>query len=81
MKYIVEVMLAYEVDAADMREAQKLGYVRAVELCDSETDTYEHLDKQIKCLKSQVFSVTDEAAYNRHGDVFGFNMIRENEHD
>jgi len=69
MKYIVEVMLAYEVDAPDMREAQKLGYLRAVELCDSETDTYEYLDKQIKCLKSQVFSVTDEATYNRHGDV------------
>jgi hypothetical protein len=69
MKYIVEVMLAYEVDAPDMREAQKLGYLRAIDLCDSESDTWEHLDKQMKCLKSQVFSVTDEAVYNRQGAI------------
>lgn len=38
MKYIVELLLTYEVEAPDMRQAQTIAMKRAIDLCDSEDD-------------------------------------------
>ena len=62
MKYIVELLLSYEVDAPDLRQAQITAYKRAVDLCDSEDDLFKHIDKDMKCVSSMVrdVSVVDE---------------------
>ena len=38
MKYIVEVMTVYEIDAPDMRDAQRQGYLKGVDIVDNDTD-------------------------------------------
>ena len=62
MKYIVELLLTYEVDAPDMRQAQTIAYQRAIDLCDSEDDLFQHITKDMKCVSSMVrdVSVVDE---------------------
>jgi len=62
MKYIVELLLTYEVDAPDMRQAQITAFKRAIDLCDSEEDLFKHIDKDMKCVSSMVrdVSVVDE---------------------
>ena len=62
MKYIVELLLTYEVDAPDMRQAQITAFKRAIDLCDSEDDLFKHIDKDMKCVSSMVrdVSVVDE---------------------
>lgn len=58
MKYIVELILTYEVDAPDMRQVQTTAYKRARDLCDSEYDMFKHIDKDMKCLSSMVGEVS-----------------------
>jgi hypothetical protein len=58
MKYIVELLLTYEVDAPDMRQAQTIAMQRAIDLCDSEDDTFYYIDKDMKCLSSMVRDVS-----------------------
>jgi len=58
MKYIVELLLTYEVDAPDMRQAQITAYKRAIDLCDSEDDLFKHIDKDMKCVSSMVRDVS-----------------------
>ena len=56
MKYIVKLLLTYEVDAPDMRQAQTIAMQRAIDLCDSEDDLFKHIDKDMKCVSSKVFA-------------------------
>ena len=58
MKYIVELLLTYEVDAPDMRQAQTIAMQRAIDLCDSEDDMFYYIDKDMKCLSSMVRDVS-----------------------
>jgi len=58
MKYIVELLLTYEVDAPDMRQAQITAFKRAIDLCDSEEDLFKHIDKDMKCVSSMVRDVS-----------------------
>jgi hypothetical protein len=58
MKYIVELLLTYEVDAPDMRQAQITAFKRAIDLCDSEEDLFKHIDKDMKCVSSMVKDVS-----------------------
>ncbi len=58
MKYIVEILLTYEVDVPDMRQAQIIAMQRAIDLCDSEDDMFYHIDKDMKCLSSMVRDVS-----------------------
>ncbi len=58
MKYIVELILTYEVDAPDMRQAQTTAYKRARDLCNSEYDLFPHRIKDMKCLSSMVGEVS-----------------------
>jgi hypothetical protein len=58
MKYIVELLLTYEVDASDLRQAQTTAYRRAIDLCDSEDDLFKHIDKDMKCVSSMVRDVS-----------------------
>ena len=58
MKYIVELLLTYEVDAPDMRQAQITAFKRAIDLCDSEDDLFKHIDKDMKCVSSMVRAVS-----------------------
>ncbi len=58
MKYIVEILLTYEVDAPDMRQAQITAYKKAIDLCDSEDDLFQYIDKDMKCLSSMVRDVS-----------------------
>ena len=58
MKYIVELLLTYEVDAPDLREAQTIAMKRAIDLCDSEDDMFYYIDKDMKCLSSMVRDVS-----------------------
>ena len=62
MKYIVELLLTYEVDAPDMRQAQTVAMQRGVDLFHSEDDLFKHIDKDMKCVSSMVrdVSVVDE---------------------
>lgn len=62
MKYIVELLLTYEVDAPDLRQAQIIAMQRAIDLCDSEDDLFQHITKDMKCVSSMVrdVSVVDE---------------------
>ena len=66
MKYIVELLLTYEVDAPDMRQAQITAFKRAIDLCDSEEDLFKHIDKDMKCVSSMVrdVSLVDEEIDN-----------------
>ena len=59
MKYVVEIMAVYEIEAGDMREAQKQGYLKA-------KDIY---DKDVDCVQTQVYSLSDQAVYYRHKDI------------
>ena len=70
MKYIVELLLTYEVDAPDMRQAQTTAYRRAIDLCDSEDDLFKHIDKDMKCVSSMVrdVSVVDDWPIDRADD-------------
>jgi hypothetical protein len=58
MKYIVELLLTYEVDAPDLRQAQTIAMQRAIDLCDSEDDMFYYIDKDMKCLSSMVRDVS-----------------------
>ena len=58
MKYIVELLLTYEVDVPDMRQAQTIAMQRAIDLCDSEDDMFYYIDKDMKCLSSMVRDVS-----------------------
>ena len=58
MKYIVELLLTYEVDAPDLRQAQITAYKRAIDLCDSEDDLLKYIDKDMKCVSSMVRDVS-----------------------
>lgn len=58
MKYIVEILLTYEVDVPDMRQAQITAYKKAIDLCDSEDDLFQYIDKDMKCLSSMVRDVS-----------------------
>ena len=58
MKYVVELLLTYEVDAPDMRQAQITAFKRAIDLCDSEEDLFKHIDKDMKCVSSMVRDVS-----------------------
>ena len=58
MKYIVELLLTYEVEAPDMRQAQTIAMKRAIDLCDSEDDMFYYIDKDMKCLSSMVRDVS-----------------------
>ena len=58
MKYIVEILLTYEVDAPDVRQAQTIAMQRAIDLCDSEDDLFSYIDKDMKCLSSMVRDVS-----------------------
>jgi len=58
MKYIVELLLTYEVEAPDLREAQTIAMQRAIDLCDSEDDMFYYIDKDMKCLSSMVRDVS-----------------------
>ena len=58
MKYIVELLLTYEVEAPDMRQAQTIAMQRAIDLCDSEDDLFKHIDKDMKCVSSMVRDVS-----------------------
>jgi hypothetical protein len=58
MKYIVELLLTYEVDALDMRQAQTIAMQRAIDLCDSEDDLFQHITKDMKCVSSMVRAVS-----------------------
>ena len=58
MKYIVELLLTYEVDAPDMRQAQITAFKRAIDLCDSEEDLFKHIDKDMKCVSSMVRDIS-----------------------
>jgi len=58
MKYIVELLLTYEVDAPDMRQAQTIAMQRGVDLFHSEDDLFKHIDKDMKCVSSMVRDVS-----------------------
>ena len=58
MKYIVELLLTYEVDAPDLRQAQITAYKRAIDLCNSEDDMFKYIDKDMKCVSSMVRDVS-----------------------
>ena len=58
MKYIVELLLTYEVDASDLRQAQTIAMQRAIDLCDSEDDLFHHITKDMKCVSSMVRDVS-----------------------
>jgi hypothetical protein len=58
MKYIVEILLTYEVDVPDMRQARITAYKKAIDLCDSEDDLFQYIDKDMKCLSSMVRDVS-----------------------
>jgi len=62
MKHIVEILLTYEVDAPDMRQAQIIAYKRAIDLCDSEIGKPARFSfispKRMKCVSSMVRDVT-----------------------
>jgi len=58
MKYIVELLLTYEVDAPDMRQAQTVAMQRGVDLFHSEDDLFKHIDKDMKCVSSMVRDVS-----------------------
>jgi hypothetical protein len=58
MRYIVEILLTYEVDAPDMQQAQTIAMQRAIDLCDSEDDLFSYIDKDMKCLSSMVRDVS-----------------------
>ena len=58
MKYIVELLRTYEVEAPDMRQAQTIAMKRAIDLCDSEDDMFYYIDKDMKCLSSMVRDVS-----------------------
>jgi len=58
MKYIVEILLTYEVDAPDMRQAQTIAMKKAIDLCDSEDNLFSYIDKDMKCLSSMVRDVS-----------------------
>jgi hypothetical protein len=66
MKYIVELLLSYEVDAPDLRQAQITAYKRAIDLCNSEDDMFKYIDKDMKCVSSMVrdISLVDEEIDN-----------------
>jgi hypothetical protein len=66
MKYIVELLLTYEVDASDLRQAQTIAMQRAIDLCDSEDDLFHHITKDMKCVSSMVrdVSLVDEEIDN-----------------
>jgi len=70
MKYIVELLLTYEVDAPDMRQAQITAFKRAIDLCDSEEDLFKHIDKDMKCVSSMVrdVSLVDDWPIDRADD-------------
>jgi|DEB0MinimDraft_10_1074344.scaffolds.fasta_scaffold533425_1 hypothetical protein len=70
MKYIVELLLTYEVDAPDMRQAQITAFKRAIDLCDSEDDLFKHIDKDMKCVSSMVkkVSLVDDWPIDRADD-------------
>jgi len=58
MKCIVEILLTYEVDVSSMRQAQIIAMQRAIDLCDSEDDLFQYIDKDMKCLSSMVRDVS-----------------------
>ena len=62
MKYIVELLLTYEVEAPDMRQAQTVAMQRAIDLCNSEDDMFKYIDKDMRCVSSMVrdISLVDE---------------------
>jgi hypothetical protein len=64
MKYIVELLLTYEVDAPDLRQAQITAYKRAIDLCNSEDDMFKYIDKDMKCVSSMVFVDNDAEGFS-----------------
>jgi hypothetical protein len=70
MKYIVELLLTYEVDAPDMRQAQTIAMQRGVDLFHSEDDLFKHIDKDMKCVSSMVrdVSLVDDWPIDRADD-------------
>jgi len=71
MKYIVELLLTYEVDAPDLRQAQITAYKRAIDLCNSEDDMFKYIDKDMKCVSSMVrdISLVDDWPMDRADDL------------
>ena len=59
MKYIVEVMTVYEIDAPDIRDAQRQGYLKGVDIVDNDTD----------CTAAMVYSVNTENGYHKNGAI------------
>jgi len=70
MKYIVELLLTYEVDAPDMRQAQTIAMQRGIYLFHSEDDLFKHIDKDMKCVSSMVkkVSLVDDWPIDRADD-------------
>ena len=69
MKYIVELLLTYEVEAPDMRQAQTIAMKRAIDLC-RQDDMFYYIDKDMKCLSSMVrdVSLVDDWPIDRADD-------------
>lgn len=59
MKYVVEVMAVYEIETEDMRKAQTIGYLKAKNI----------YDKDVDCVRTQVFSLSDQAVYYRQEEL------------
>ena len=70
MKYIVELLLTYEVDAPDMRQAQTIAMQRGIDLFHSEDDLFKNIDKDMKCVSSMVkkVSLVDDWPIDRADD-------------
>jgi len=70
MKYIVELLLTYEVEAPDMRQAQTIAMQRGIYLFHSEDDLFKHIDKDMKCVSSMVkkVSLVDDWPIDRADD-------------
>jgi len=69
MKYIVELLLTYEVDAPDMRQAQTIAMQRGVDLFHSEDDLFKHIDKDMKCLSSMVGEISVVEEKDKKGEL------------
>jgi len=59
MKYIVEVMAVYEIDAPDMRDAQTQAYRKCINIVDNDVD----------CTSAMVCSVNTENGYHKNGAI------------
>lgn len=59
MKYIVEVMAVYEIDAPDMRDAQRQGYLKGMGI----------VDNDVECTAAMVYSVNTENGYHKNGAI------------